>query len=92
MAKFVIVRGSDFHAAKPIFLQKDKIKNSITISDKNIPWFKSDFSGAAIFETYKDAQRWDWLKIGDPQIMSFDELGISEPKTKKQQKNSNALF
>lgn len=91
MSKFVIVRGSDFNKAKPIFLQKNKIQNSATISDRNIPWFGRDFSGAAIFDSYNEAQRWDYLSIGDPQIMSFEELGIEEPKEQKESK-SNKLF
>lgn len=91
MSKYVIVRGSDFHKSKPIFLQKSKIQNSATISDRNIPWFNGDFSGAAIFDNYKDAERWDWLSIGEPRIMSFEELGIDEPKQEKKIK-SNTLF
>jgi hypothetical protein len=93
MSKYLIIRGSDFHKTKPLYLQKSKIQNSATISDKNIPWFNGDFSGAAIFETYKDAQRWDWLSIGNPKIMSFDELGIPEPKSNPEIKSQiNTLF
>ena len=91
MAKYIIVRGSDFNIKKPIFLQKSKIQNSLAISNKNIPWFNGDFSGAAIFETRKDAKRWDWLSIGEPTIMTLEELGIEEPKTPTKQKR-NSLF
>jgi len=94
MSKYVIVRGSDFHAAKPIFLQKSKIQNSITVSNRSIPWFNGDFLGAAIFDTYKEAKRWDWLSIGEPTIMTLEELGIAEPAgvSKKEKSQSNTLF
>jgi len=93
MSKYVIVRGSDFHKSKPIFLQKSKIQNSLTVSNRNIPWFNGDFLGAAIFDTYKEAKRWDWLSIGEPRIMTLLELGISEPVAAKKEKiESNTLF
>lgn len=84
MSKYVIVRSSDFDKSKFIFLQKNKIKNTFTMNNPNIPWFSSNFSDAVIFDNISDAKRFDWLSIGNPNIKSLAELGIDDIKSENE--------